>query len=289
MKKLKYLETIYMSKQTLLFKIRDLFESMMIFVERLLKHLPSNIKGYLITLGDLTALTFETLKWGFIPPFRVRILFQQMVHLGVDSLPIVIITSLFTGMVLALQTAHQIAKFGADIYVGGIVGISMTRELGPVLTALMVAGRVGAGITAEIGTMKVTEQISALETLATNPVQYLIVPRVIACILMLPVLTMFADFIGFLGGYIVGVFRLGINSALYIDRTVNIVETADIYNGLFKTFFFGYIISIVGCYMGFNTKGGAEGVGRATTISVVTSCMLIFISDYFLTAILFVG
>jgi phospholipid/cholesterol/gamma-HCH transport system permease protein len=239
-------------------------------------------------IGGTTVLFFKSVYFAFARPFKPRRIIEQMVQIGVDSVPVVILTAVFTGMVLALQATYQIAKFGADIYIGGIVGISMTRELGPVLTALMVSGRVGAAIAAEIGTMKVTEQVDALETLATNPVQYLVMPRVVAAAIMLPTLTALADFVGIAGGYAISTTTLGINPGVYIEKMNQLVHLSDIWIGLLKTVVFGIIIATVGCNQGFKARGGAEGVGRATTISVVTSCILILLSDVFLTG-LFVG
>jgi len=239
-------------------------------------------------LGRTTILFVKAVYYAFVPPLRLRAIVEQMVRIGVDSVPVVILTAVFTGMVLALQATYQIAKFGADIYIGGIVGISMTRELGPVLTALMVSGRVGAAIAAEIGTMKVTEQIDALETLATNPIRYLVMPRIVAAAVMLPALTALADFVGIAGGYAISTTSLGINPQAYIEKMNLLVEVSDLWIGLLKTVVFGIIIASVGCNQGFKAAGGAEGVGRATTVSVVTSCILILLSDVFLTG-LFVG
>ncbi|UCH78193.1 MAG: ABC transporter permease [Candidatus Coatesbacteria bacterium] len=239
-------------------------------------------------IGGTTILFAKAVYYAFTPPFKLRRIVDQMVRIGVDSVPVVILTAVFTGMVLAMQATYQIAKFGADIYIGGIVGISMTRELGPVLTALMVSGRVGAAIAAEIGTMKVTEQIDALETLATNPVQYLVMPRVVAAAVMLPTLTAMADFVGIAGGYGVSTTLLGINPQAYIEKMNLLVHVSDLFIGLLKTVVFGIIIASVACNQGFKASGGAEGVGRATTVSVVTSCILILLSDVFLTG-LFVG
>lgn len=221
------------------------------------------------------------------PPLRIKGIFKQMEQIGVNSLPVVMITATFTGMVLALQSYNGFKRFNAETLVGTVVAMSMTRELGPVLTGLIVAGRAGSAMAAELGTMKVTEQIDALETLAVNPVKYLIVPRLVAGALMLPILTILSDLIGVIGGYFVGVKLLGINSVIYIRRTIDYVEFHDIYSGLIKAFFFGLIIATIGCYQGFNSQGGAEGVGRATTLSVVISSMIILISDYFLSALLF--
>ncbi|MCP4230000.1 MAG: ABC transporter permease [bacterium] len=232
--------------------------------------------------GSSAILAVKSVYWMFRPPLQLKRITEQMVKIGFESLPVVMLTAIFTGMVLALQATYQIAKFGADIYIGGIVGISMTRELGPVLTGLMVSGRVGAAIAAELGTMKVTEQIDALETLATNPIKYLVVPRVIAAILMMPVLTAIGDFVGIAGGYAVSATTLGVPGMIYLEYMYRMVSTSDIYIGLVKAGVFGAIIAIIGCNQGFKTEGGAEGVGRATTISVVTSCILILLSDVLL-------
>jgi len=190
-------------------------------------------------------------------------------------------------MVLALPSAYQLRMFNAIRYTAGLVSLSITRELGPVLTAMVVAGRVGASITAELGTMKVTEQIDALVTLGTDPIKYLSAPRFIAAVLMLPLLTVYADFIGMFGGFVVAVFKLGISSSLYIHDSFNVLVFKDIFTGLVKSFAFGAIIAIVGCYQGFRARGGAEGVGLATTMSVVTSLILIIASDCFFTAIFY--
>jgi phospholipid/cholesterol/gamma-HCH transport system permease protein len=201
--------------------------------------------------------------------------------------PVVVITALFTGMVLALQTYTGFKRFGAQSLVGTVVGLSMTREMGPVLTALIVAGRAGAAMAAELGTMRVTEQIDALETLATDPVKYLVVPRFLAGITMLPALAVLTDLIGIFGGYMITVGVFDTSSTSYWRRTWDFLQMSDVYNGLVKAFFFGAFISIISCYKGFYTTGGAEGVGKATTGAVVLSMMSILIGDYFLSAWLF--
>ncbi len=240
--------------------------------------------------GGVSILLGETLFWIPMPPLRRKQVVEQMSKIGVDSLPIVAMISLFTGMVLALQSAYQMQRFAAEMYIAALVAVSMSRELGPVLTALIVAGRVGASITAELGTMKVTEQIDALETLATNPIKYLVVPRFLALIVMLPILTLFADVIGGLGGYIIGTMKLNISHGMYMKNTWEPLKYKDIYTGLIKSFFFGIIICITACYEGMKTEGGAEGVGRSTTASVVVSFILIIASDCFFTALFyFVG
>jgi len=237
--------------------------------------------------GGLTILMGQTLFRIPIPPLRGRQIAEQMSKIGVDSLPIVSMISLFTGMVLALQSAYQMQRFTAEMYIASLVAFSMLRELGPVLTALIVAGRVGASITAELGTMKVTEQIDALETLATNPVKYLVVPRFLALIVMVPFLTLYADFIGILGGYAIGVYKLGISHAMYMKNTWDPLKYKDMYTGLIKSFFFAVIVCIVACYEGMTTEGGAEGVGRSTTASVVISFILIIASDCLFTALFY--
>jgi phospholipid/cholesterol/gamma-HCH transport system permease protein len=232
-------------------------------------------------------LFVETIFWVFVPPLKRRPILDQMNKIGVNSLPIAILTSLFTGMVLSLQSAYQMQKISAQMYIPSLVALSMCRELGPVLTALVVAGRVGAAITAELGTMKVTEQIDALETLATNPIKYLAVPRFIALFFMLPLLTIYADFIGIIGGYLIGVGKLGLSSALYIRMSFHPLILKDFFTGLIKSFAFAVIICIVACFQGLNTEGGAEGVGKATTLSVVISFILIIAADCFFTALFY--
>lgn len=237
--------------------------------------------------GGVSILLGRTLFWIPVPPLRARSTIEQMSKIGVDSLPIVAMISMFTGMVLAFQSAYQLQRFSAEMYIASLVAFSMTRELGPVLTALIVAGRVGASITAELGTMKVTEQIDALETLASNPVKYLVVPRFLALIIMVPLLTIFADMIGILGGYIIGVGKLDVSHAMYMKNTWDPLKYKDVYTGLIKSICFAGIICIVSCYEGMKAEGGAEGVGRATTSSVVLSFILIIASDCVLTALFY--
>ncbi len=245
------------------------------------------IKKTIELLGEFSIMTLQAMRLIFARPFRFNILIGQMQELGVKSIPIVLITAFFSGMVMAYQIIIQLRQFGAEIYVGGITTLAIVRELAPVFTALMVAGRVSAGITAELGSMRVTEQIDAMETMAVNPVHYLIVPRLLATFLMLPVLTVFADIVGFVGAYTVSIFKLDIHSGLFIDITVKIVDISDVLSGISKSFFFAIIIAMIGCYCGFKTQGGATGVGRSALVSVVTSCILIFIIDYLLTAMFY--
>lgn len=237
--------------------------------------------------GKILFLFLSTVSWFFRPPFRFHEIFKQMAFVGVGSLPVVLITGAFTGMVLAVQTYYGFRMFGGESLVGATVALSMTRELGPAITALMVTGRTGSSMAAEIGTMRVTEQIDALYTMSVSPVQYLIMPRVVAGIVMLPILTVASDFVGILGGYFVGVKLLNINSGIFVARIIEFVNIYDVLNGLIKSTVFGLILTLIGCYKGFNTTGGAAGVGRATTQAVVYSSVSILISDYFLTTVMF--
>ena len=236
--------------------------------------------------GKIMLLLLEAASWLFRPPWRWRLFFKQMEFIGVNSVFVVALTSLFTGMVLALQTYYAFRMFSAETLVGATVALSMTRELGPVITALMVTGRAGSAIAAEIGTMRVTEQVDALSVMAINPVQYLVLPRITAGVIMLPLLTALSDFIGVVGGYLVGVKLLGIHGGIFMNKIYEYVELSDIYNGLIKAACFGLILTLVGCYKGFYTRGGAEGVGRATTQAVVLSSVLILTFDYVLTALM---
>lgn len=237
--------------------------------------------------GGTFLLFFRTLFWVAVPPFRARQIFDQMVKIGVKSLPISTLTSFFIGVVIALQSAYQMQKVNADMFIPSLVAISLTREIGPVLTALVVAGRVGASIAAELGSMRVTEQIDALETLATNPVKYLVAPRFIALFTMLPMLTVYADCVGMFGGYLVSVYKLGLSHSLYLKMTFEPLVLKDIFTGLFKTLVFATIICIVSCYEGMNVEGGAEGVGAATTRAVVTSFIMIIASDALFTMLFY--
>jgi phospholipid/cholesterol/gamma-HCH transport system permease protein len=238
-------------------------------------------------MGSMGLLFLETLYWAFRRPFKINYIFKQMELIGVNSVLVVVITGTFTGMVLALQSYYGFRKFAAEGLVGATVALSMTRELGPVLTSLMVTGRSGSAMAAELGSMRVTEQIDALVVMALNPVKYLVVPRVIASLVMLPFLTIVSDFVGVAGGYLVGVKMLGINEGSFMNNIIKHVELEDIYNGLIKAAVFGVIMSVVSCYKGFYTQGGAEGVGRSTTEAVVLSSVTILVTDYLLTSLLF--
>ena len=252
-----------------------------------IKGIGRSVQNSLGALGSVSTFFAQCLYQGVRRPFKVNYIFKQMEFIGVNSLLVVAITGIFTGMVLALQSSYGFRKFGAEGMVGAIVALSMTRELGPVLTSLMVTGRAGSAMTAQLGTMRVTEQIDAITVMALNPIKYLVTPRVIASFLMLPVLTAISNFVGIIGGYLVGVKLLGINEGAFVNKMEKILGLEDIYNGLIKAAVFGVIMSVICCYKGFNTKGGAEGVGRATTEAVVASCLTILVSDYVLTSLMF--
>ena len=240
----------------------------------------------LAEMGTVLVFLGQTLRWTFSSPFYVKNVLKQMEMIGVNSIPVVATTAISTGMVLALQSYTGFKRFGAESLIGAVVSLSMTRELGPVLTGLMVAGRAGASMAAELGTMKVTEQIDALTTLATNPMKYLVVPRFVASTVMMFFLTILGMMVGVAGGYFVGVKVLGTNPVTYYNQSINNTEVTDIWYGLIKALVFGAVVGLIGCYKGFTTEGGAEGVGKATTGAVVISCMLILILDYFLSALL---
>ncbi len=256
------------------------------FINRVLESVGHRASGFLSEVGSVLIFFFQTLRWTFSRPFYAKSVLKQMEQIGFNSIPVVITTALSTGMVLALQSYTGFKRFGAETLIGSVVALSMTRELGPVLTGLMVAGRAGAAMAAELGTMRVTEQIDALSTLATNPMKYLVVPRFIASTVMMFFLTILGMMIGIIGGYFVGVKVLGSNPVTYIDNSINNTEVKDIWYGLIKALVFGAVVGLIGCYKGFHTEGGAEGVGKATTGAVVVSCMLILILDYFLSALL---
>ena len=221
------------------------------------------------------------------PPFYPRIVGRQMIDIGYYSLPVVGLTAVFAGMVLALQSYTGFSRFSAEGAIANVVVLSITRELGPVLAGLMVAGRIGASLAAEIGTMRVTEQIDALTTLSTNPMKYLVAPRMMAGILMFPLLVLVADIIGVFGGYLVAVHKLGFNASNYLQNTWDFLTFEDVQSGLVKAAVFGFIVTLMGCYHGYNSKGGAQGVGRATTNAVVSACILILCFDYVLTEMFF--
>ncbi len=249
-----------------------------------LERLGRSAEGFINTTGRMGIMLFQAVMYAFIPPIKFKNIFKQMEFVGVQSLFVVVLTGSFTGMVLALQSYNALKRFGAESLVGPTVALSMARELGPVLTGLMVTGRAGSAMATELGTMRVTEQIDALFTMAVNPVKHLVVPRVLAGVLMFPVLAVITNFVGVVGGYMVGVKLLGINSGVYIGRTVDFVQVDDIMTGLIKSVVFGLITTLVACYHGFYASGGAEGVGKAATSSVVLASVMILVSDYLMSS-----
>ncbi len=240
----------------------------------------------------LTRLATQTLYWTVVAPFKGQIFswrstFEQMVRIGYESIPIVCLIAFFIGLIISMQSAYQLQQFGATIFVANLVAVSITRELAPLLTAIVVTGRSGSAITAEIGTMQVSEEIDALKTMGFNPVKFLVVPRMLAIVVMLPCLTILADFVGILGGYVIAMGTLDITSLRYISQTTTALVFRDLFSGLVKSLFFALIIGTVGCYEGFQVRGGAEGVGKSTTKSVVTSIFLIIAADVFFTTLFY--
>ena len=240
-------------------------------------------RSYLEELGGVVRLGAAVVRHAPRRPWERELWTEQFYQLGVRSLTITNVTLLFTGMVLAIQTAHSLAAYGGKAFVGDIVSLSVVRELGPVLTALMVSGRVGAGITAEIGSMAVTEQVDALRALAANPVRKLVVPRVAALVLTLPLLTILAITLALFGGLLMAVFEIGQGRAYYLSHVLNALTVGDIASGVGKTIFFAFFIGVIACYNGLHARGGADGVGKATTNTVVVSSIAVIISDFFLT------
>ena len=247
------------------------------------------VLAFLGHLGRLTIFAATALSHCVRPPLYPRLIGRQMIDIGYYSLPVVGLTAVFSGMVLALQSYTGFARFsaGSENAVANVIVVSLTRELGPVLAGLMVAGRIGASMAAEIGTMRVTEQIDALTTLSTNPFKYLVVPRLLAGLLMLPCLVLVADIIGIFGGFVVSVYKLGFNPAAYITNTYDFMKPLDVISGLVKAAVFGFVIALMGCYAGYYSKGGAQGVGTATTNAVVSSSILILTFNYVLTELFF--
>ncbi len=244
-------------------------------------------------IARMVALTKNALYWTFVAPVkgkggvRWKATINQMVLIGYNAIPIVATICFFVGLIMAMQAAYQLERFGASIYVADLVGVSMTRELGPLLTAIIVAGRSGSAIAAEIGTMKVNEEIDALQTMGFNPVRFLVVPKLLALLVVLPCLVLIADLVGILGGFFLAIFNLDISFIRYFNQTAEALVMKDLITGLVKTFFFATIIAQVGSYQGLIVEGGAEGVGKSTTSSVVTSIFLIIIADLITTMIFY--
>jgi phospholipid/cholesterol/gamma-HCH transport system permease protein len=242
---------------------------------------------FLAVIGNVVMFALKAVYAAITPPYYPKIIFKQIISIGYYSLPVVGLTAVFTGAVLALQSYTGFSRFNAESSIAAVVVISITRELGPVLAGLMVAGRVGAATAAEIGTMRVTEQIDALTTLSTNPFKYLVAPRLIAGVIALPFLVLIADIIGVYGGYLIGIYKLNFSQGTYLKNTFDLLEAKDVITGLIKSCIFGFIITLMGCYHGYRSKGGANGVGIATTNAVVTASMLILFSNYFATEFFF--
>jgi phospholipid/cholesterol/gamma-HCH transport system permease protein len=245
------------------------------------------VLNYLAQIGRLAVFTLDSVTACFRPPIYWNLIVQQIMRIGFFSLPVVGLTAFFTGGALALQIYIGAARYGAEAFVPVVVLVGITRELGPVIAGLMVAGRVAAAIAAELGTMRVTEQIDALTTLATNPIKYLVVPRLIAAVISMPILVAVADSIGVFGGYVASTQSLGFTGAIYLKNTIDNVTYHDVSSGLIKAAVFGFIIALMGSFNGFNSKGGAQGVGAATTNAVVSASILILAANFLLTNLLF--
>ena len=243
------------------------------------------IEAALAYVGGAAQLLFEAIYYGIRPPYQLGLILQEIESIGIQSLTVVNVIAFFTGMVLALQTAAALSRFGAKGFIGVVVALSVVREIGPVFTGIMVAGRVGSGIAAEIGSMKVTEQIDAIRVMGANSVKRLVVPKLIAAVVALPLLTVVAVALGIIGGLLISMMEFQVTSYYYFTTILEKLTFPDVASGIGKTFFFGLIIAIIGCYQGMTTKGGTVGVGRATTSTVVVSSILILVSDFFLTKI----
>lgn len=238
-------------------------------------------------VGAVALFALEGLSHLLRPPFYGRLFLRHLAEIAYFSLPVVALTAVFTGMVLALQSYTGFARFNAEGAVANVVVLSITRELGPVIASLMVAGRIGAAFAAEIGTMRVTDQIDALTTLSTNPMKYLVAPRLLAGVIALPFLVLVADILGVMGGWLIGTTKLGFGSAGYLKATMDFLEVMDVVSGLVKAAVFGFVITLMGCWCGYNSRGGAQGVGAATTAAVVASSILILALDYIITEMFF--
>ncbi|MDB5413535.1 MAG: transporter permease [Rubritepida sp.] len=239
------------------------------------------------TLGNVALFALVGVSHLVRPPFQFRQFWRHFIEIAYFSLPVVALTALFTGMVLALQSFTGFSRFNAESAIASVVVLSVTRELGPVLAGLMVAGRIGAAVAAELGTMRVTDQIDALTTLSTDPMKYLVAPRLLAATLAMPLLVLVADILGVLGGYLIGTVKLGFVSETYLSNSWNVLQTMDVVSGLVKAAVFGFIIALMGAWCGYNSKGGAQGVGQATTRAVVASSILILALDYVITEAFF--
>ncbi len=256
-------------------------------LQNFLRRLGQPLIKFIIKMGEFSSFIGQTIYHTLTPPYYFKLFAKQVIEIGFYSLPVVGLTTIFAGMVIALQSYSGFARFGAEGAVASVVIITITRELAPVLSGLMVAGRIGAAMAAEIGTMRVTEQIDALTTLSTNPYKYLVAPRILAGIIVLPILVFIGDIIGVFGGFVVCVYKLDFNPANYINATLQNLMAMDVISGLVKAAVFGLIIAVMGCYNGYKSKGGAQGVGAATTNAVVSASILILIFNYLLTEFFF--
>jgi phospholipid/cholesterol/gamma-HCH transport system permease protein len=262
------------------------------FVIRACGNIGRKVISFFGMVNELINLTAQTFWHAVIGPLkgrkpRVKNTIEQMVRIGFESIPIVSLIAFFVGLIIAMQSAYQLEQFGATLYVANLVAVSVTRELSPLLTAIIVTGRSGSAIAAEIGTMKVSEEIDALQIMGFNPINFLVVPRTVAMLIMLPALTVMADLIGIFGGYVISMLTLDVTSVRYINQTISALVFRDLLSGLVKSFFFALIIASIGSYEGFKVQGGADGVGKSTTKSVVTSIFLIIVADVFFTALFF--
>jgi phospholipid/cholesterol/gamma-HCH transport system permease protein len=244
---------------------------------------PGPVSGVVENAGQIAFLTGRGFLSVVRRPYEIRSWLREMEHVGVRSLGVAAITSVFTGMVLALQTAYSLPSLGVKYYIGTVVSKSIVRELGPVLTALIVGGRIGSGMTAELGTMTVTEQIDAMRSMAADPVKKLVAPKIAATLVMLPALTLLGDFLGILGGLVIAVFQLDLTAGFYINDVLDSLTLEDVFSGIGKSLFFAYFITVIGCHNGLTARGGADGVGRATTNTVVVASIMILVGDFFLT------
>ena len=240
-------------------------------------------KKFILSMGQVTLLATKGFAGIFVPPFNLKLVLREIDNFGAGSLLLVDLIALFTGMVMALQTIYGLRMYGAEMYVGSVVSLALVRELGPVMASIMVGARVGSGIAAEIGSMQVTEQIDAMRALGASPIKKLVTQKILAGMITLPLLTVTADIIGIFGGMIIAIFELEIDSTFYIDSVLTTVTISDLLSGIGKTVFFGALIAVIGCYFGLRTSGGTTGVGRSTTVTVVTVSIMILISDFFLT------
>ncbi|MBW7898473.1 putative phospholipid ABC transporter permease protein MlaE [Candidatus Brocadiaceae bacterium B188] len=246
------------------------------------------VKKGILLVGQISVLAVKGFVGIFIPPFNLKLVLREIDNFGAGSLFLVDLIALFTGMVMALQTIYGLRMYGAEIYVGSVVSLSLVRELGPVMASIMVGARVGSGIAAEIGAMQVTEQIDAMRALGANPIKKLVSPKILAGMITLPLLTVTADIVGIFGGMVIALFELEIDRTFYIDSVLTTITISDLLSGIGKTVIFGVLVSVIGCYFGLRTTGGTTGVGRSTTITVVTTSILILISDFFLTKLFLV-